>query len=253
MDLLSRTNPPLKRPLLYPATCSLCEQRLERGTVAYWDKETHRAACLACMGDADAFSELRGRPGASASRRALSLQRRGTDDPVARAWAKGGAGETQLGAFLDSELADVGVTIHDRLVPGAERANIDHIAVVPTGVWIVDTKAYVGAIRRGRRGALIRVAGRNRTSLVDGVERQVGAVRVLLDGRREFASVEVHGAVCFLDGHWAKGAQPFEARGIAVVDQFALRQRLRRMGLLGQDAIIAVGQYLMHELRRAVT
>jgi hypothetical protein len=35
------------------------------------------------------------------------------------------------------------VLLHDRRIPGT-RANIDHLAVTPTGVYVIDTKKYQG-------------------------------------------------------------------------------------------------------------
>ena len=39
------------------------------------------------------------------------------------------------------------MVLHDRAVPGG-RANIDHIAVVPSGVWVIDTKHYRGRLEQ---------------------------------------------------------------------------------------------------------
>jgi hypothetical protein len=45
----------------------------------------------------------------------------------------------------------VGLVLHDRAIPGT-RSNIDHIAVVPSGVWVIDTKQYRGRVQRRDRG-----------------------------------------------------------------------------------------------------
>ncbi|MGN6302380.1 MAG: nuclease-related domain-containing protein, partial [Angustibacter sp.] len=65
-----------------------------------------------------------------------------TDDPQStRAWAVGARGEEQLGQALNG-LADRGVLVlHDRRIPRTT-ANIDHIAVSPTGVYVIDAKRY---------------------------------------------------------------------------------------------------------------
>jgi len=41
--------------------------------------------------------------------------------------------------------------LHDRRIPGS-RANIDHIVVAPSGVWIIDAKRYSDQLvqRRGK-------------------------------------------------------------------------------------------------------
>jgi hypothetical protein len=55
-----------------------------------------------------------------------------------------------VGRLLSAAVGDAGVVLHDRAVPRG-RANIDHIAVVPSGVWVIDTKRYRGRVRRSGR------------------------------------------------------------------------------------------------------
>ena len=63
-----------------------------------------------------------------------------TDEPQTTTnWAVGAEGERKLGAGLDG-LVDEGVmSLHDRLRPGT-RGNIDHLAIGPSGVWVIDAK-----------------------------------------------------------------------------------------------------------------
>ncbi|MGO1317924.1 MAG: nuclease-related domain-containing protein [Cellulomonadaceae bacterium] len=51
------------------------------------------------------------------------------------AWATGAVGEERLGALLSSVASDDLAVLHDRRIPGS-RANIDHIVICRTGVWI---------------------------------------------------------------------------------------------------------------------
>lgn len=44
--------------------------------------------------------------------------------------------------------------LHDRLRPERGGANIDHLAVGPGGVTVIDSKAYRGAVRVAREGGL---------------------------------------------------------------------------------------------------
>src|SRR5215217_3006119 len=60
-------------------------------------------------------------------------------------WARGAAGEERVAAYLAKHLNDDVVVLHDRRIPG-RRANIDHIAVAPSGVWVVDAKRYKGKV-----------------------------------------------------------------------------------------------------------
>jgi hypothetical protein len=52
----------------------------------------------------------------------------------AASWGKGSDGETRLARFIQRELGDRLIALHDRLIPGTKR-NIDHLFVAPTGVW----------------------------------------------------------------------------------------------------------------------
>jgi hypothetical protein len=65
-----------------------------------------------------------------------------SDDPQSTtAWAVGAQGEELLAKRLDG-LADQGVlTLHDPRIPGT-RADIDHIAISGSGVYVIDAKRY---------------------------------------------------------------------------------------------------------------
>jgi hypothetical protein len=55
----------------------------------------------------------------------------------AATWGKGSNGECRLAAFVEREVGDAVIPLHDRLIPGSG-GNIDHIFVASTGVWVVD-------------------------------------------------------------------------------------------------------------------
>ena len=56
-------------------------------------------------------------------------------------WARGAAGEVVTAAILESLPRRRWVVLHDLALPGS-RANVDHLVIGPTGVWVIDTKAY---------------------------------------------------------------------------------------------------------------
>lgn len=75
------------------------------------------------------------------------------DDPQStRAWDAGAAGEERLGCRLSDLAAEDLRVLHDRRIPGS-RANIDHLAVTPTGVWVIDAKKYQGRPQPRSRAA----------------------------------------------------------------------------------------------------
>jgi hypothetical protein len=67
-----------------------------------------------------------------------------TDEPQStRTWEHGAVGEERLGARLDTVAGQGIAVLHDRRIPGTT-ANIDHVAVTATGVWVIDAKRYKG-------------------------------------------------------------------------------------------------------------
>ena len=104
-----------------------------------------------------------------------------TDEPQhQRAFKTGQLGEVAVGESLEKRTAEgPAVILHDRRMP-LGRGNIDHIAVAPTGVYVIDAKAHSGTVRIEKPlfgAAKLRIAGRDHTKLIDGLDRQVAAVR----------------------------------------------------------------------------
>lgn len=139
--------PPRKLRLRYPAACSSCTISLTKGTEAIWDGSAKTVTCLACFPNGTVES---GSPGASAAaegvrraeRKVNEVRRKYGDHTaeVAREMAardaqmscgKGSEGESWLAGYIDREVGDAVVALHDRLIPGT-RGNIDHIFVSPT-------------------------------------------------------------------------------------------------------------------------
>jgi len=93
------------------------------------------------------------------------------------------------------------IVIHDRRIPGRGRANIDHLAIGPGGVTVIDTKSSRGQVQVTTTGILHRrelllVNGRDRTRQLDAVERQIAVVARVLE-RRDVEGVGVLGALCY--------------------------------------------------------
>lgn len=93
----------------------------------------------------------------------------------------GGVGEEKLAAALNRRAGPELRVLHDGRIPGS-RANIDHLAVTPTGVYVIDAKRYHGApgVRFskpfGRGEKQLWVDGRKCTRLVNGVRGQMTRV-----------------------------------------------------------------------------
>ncbi len=205
--------------LRYPAQCSGCDAHLIVGSEATWDRQARTATCCQCSsGDdstpipADPFagpSITRGSAGASAlaefERRSSfggdSISRRSPrlggvlhtlagEPQHTRAWLKGAEGEMALGRMLDAVPSSW--ALHDRAIPGS-RANIDHVLVAPSGVFVIDAKLYAGKLTKNR-GQLY-VGGRAKENLITGLHKQIDLVQAQL--REE---ITVSGVLCFVRG-----------------------------------------------------
>ncbi len=155
--------------------------------------------------------------------------------PSTARWRVGGEAEERVGRLLSQGVGSAGLVLHDRSVPRS-RANIDHIAVVPSGVWVIDTKRYRGRVRRGRppgrlvgRRTLI-VDGHDRGDLVAAARRQRVLVRTVTG-----PGVEVRAVLCFAGAEWGFVARPLSIDGVVIFWPKALVRALARPGPLGPD------------------
>jgi hypothetical protein len=148
-----------------------------------------------------------------------------------RRWAHGAGGEEMVAAALDARCRPEVAVLHDRRTPGA-RANIDHIAVGPSGVWVVDTKRYKGKIQVAKPlfgPAKLKIAGRDQTKLVAGLIRQVELVAPAVGG--VLTDVPVRGAFCFVEGDLPLLGTP-SVDGILLLHRRSLAKRLNADGPL---------------------
>ena len=173
------------------------------------------------------------------------------DDPQStRAWSSGADGEQALGGMLERIAGPELRVLHDRRSPRT-KANIDHLVICPSGVFVVDSKRYVnrrpelrveGGILRPRV-ELLMVGGRDRTNLVDGVDKQVGLVRAALADQPD---VPVRGMLCFIDADWPLIGGDFMVRDVGVLWPKKLSRLLTAPGPLAPDRIAEL-QWQLHE------
>ncbi|MFJ4044157.1 nuclease-related domain-containing protein [Microbacterium sp. NPDC089987] len=162
-----------------------------------------------------------------------------SDEPAStRSWERGAIGEEKLAARLE-RLPAPARSLHDRRIPRT-RANIDHIVVADSGVWVIDAKRYKdkrpalhveGGILRPRVETL-RIGGRDGSKLVAGVHKQIALMTDALGD----PGIPVLGALCFLDADW-----PMIGGSFAVDDIQVLWPRLLPKRIAGTpDAAIDV-------------
>ncbi len=166
-----------------------------------------------------------------------------------QAWRRHGDGERSTTDRLERLLRDTSVVVlHDRRIPRT-RANIDHLAVGPGGVTVIDSEDCAGKVRVERR-ALIRpptehlmIAGSDRTSLVEGVARQIRVVRQVLE-RLGGPELEVRGCLCVVTGDGLPLLGRLQVRGVAVLRSRACARLASRRGPLTAAEVERVARHL---------
>jgi hypothetical protein len=73
--------------------------------------------------------------------------------PDARAWRQGAAGERRTARLLDPLERHGWAILHDLAVPSSQ-ANLDHLAIGPGGVFVIDSKQYSGRLQLDSSGRL---------------------------------------------------------------------------------------------------
>jgi hypothetical protein len=84
---------------------------------------------------------------------AIAWRLRFKPSPGAVAWRQGAAGERRTARLLGPLERHGWVVLHDLAVPGSA-ANIDHLAIGPGGVFVIDSKQYRGRLRLDAVGKL---------------------------------------------------------------------------------------------------
>jgi hypothetical protein len=257
--------------LRYAGACRVCGADLPARADAIYERSSKTVRCLMHVeADDTAAVEVAtdpidvGTPGASA-RREFERRKAGrekrvrakhpkiggllhafSDEPQSTtAWNTGALGEERLGNRLNELASDRLRVLHDRRIPGS-RANIDHLAVTSTGVYVIDAKKYTGRPRLKIEGGLLRprtemliVGDRDRTKVVDGVLKQIDVVKGLLS-----VDIPVHGVLCFVEADWPLIGGSFKTRGVSVLWPKKLYPDLQVQGLVTNEEIVEIHRFL---------
>jgi hypothetical protein len=142
---------------------------------------------------------------------------------VAESWRIGAEGEQKTASYLAGLEAAGFIVRHDRRVPGYG-GNVDHIAIGPTGVWVIETKSYRGGVEV--YGDRLEVNGQPRDKIVDQVYKEAVALQIALGDRLSSIGITVSPVLCL---HRAKlGWFEKSVRGVRIVDGRRLVQLLRK-------------------------
>jgi hypothetical protein len=156
-----------------------------------------------------------------------------------RAWQSGERGEIAVAKVLDSLAAHSIPALHDRRIPH-KRSNIDHIAIGPAGVYVIDAKRYVrqrvevrrfGGLFSPRRSELF-VGGRRKMDLVNGLEPQEDAVLDALSELELPTGYIVQPVLCFISADWSWLSGNLSVDGVPVVGPRGLKKLVQQKGPL---------------------
>lgn len=247
--------------LRYPAACVSCEAPLAKGVSAWWNPDTRTVRCAGCASPQPAGPAPVSRPepeprsgsaGASAQReyerrhaareqRILGRHARigklilalSSDPQTTTSWKKGADGERALGLRLDECAGASVIVLHDLGVPGSS-ANIDHIVVTPSHVFVIDAKRYSGEVRARDDGGLfdhdvrLRVGGRDCGKLVQASLGQAVMVGRALTGVSP--APQVVPVLCFVRGDWPLIGGQLDIDGVIVTWPKNLASRVSAHG-----------------------
>jgi Nuclease-related domain len=132
-----------------------------------------------------------------------------------QAWRRGAAGERRTARLPDRLTRDGLVVFHDLAVPDSP-AKVDHLVIGPSGVFVIDSKQWIGSVHEGADG----LAWHNHYRLdrtLETVRWEADTISRIL-GTRTVALLCVHGA------HIHGGG--LHAQDVAIVPANLLRSAL---------------------------
>ncbi len=242
------------------AVCGACHETVTKGSQGWTDASQprgHRVLCLACgPGEtATAQDPVAPPPDPVAGTSALRQDKRYGGD----ANLKGAHGEFLMGGYLAEELAPGARVLTDRQVPSDSDANVDHVVIASSGVWIVDSKKWAGEIRYRSPAfpstdpkKLLTVGGTNRTSSIAKIFRLVIPVAAIIADR----SVPVNPAMAFIEPTWGvreglhfrRGKGPFNHEGVLLAGGHGIIKAINEPGPLSSERVDELWRLLDAEM-----
>jgi Nuclease-related domain len=140
----------------------------------------------------------------------------------ARAWQRGAKGERHTARLLDRLGRDGYVSFHDLAMPDST-ANLDHLVVGPSGVFVIDSKQWTGHVHQSADGLVWHDHYR--------LDRTLATIRWQAQTLGRLLGVPVAPLVCVHGAHIQGGG--LRAQGVAVVPASLLRLAL------GDDQVLS--------------
>jgi hypothetical protein len=133
----------------------------------------------------------------------------------ARTWQRGAHGERRTARLLDRLTRDGYVVFHDLAVPESP-ANVDHLVIGPSGVFVIDSKQWTGSVQQGADG----LAWHNHYRL----DRTLETARWEAETLGRLLGTRIHPLLCVHGAHVHGGG--LHAQGVAIVPAHLLRSAL---------------------------
>jgi Nuclease-related domain len=140
----------------------------------------------------------------------------------ARTWQRGAHGEQHTARLLDRLTRDGYVVFHDLAVPDSP-ANVDHLVIGPSGVFVIDSKQWSGSVQQGADG----LVWHNHYRL----DRTLETVRWEAETLGRLLGTRIHALLCVHGAHVQDGG--LHAQGVAIVPVHLLR------GALGDERVLS--------------
>jgi Nuclease-related domain len=133
----------------------------------------------------------------------------------ARAWQRGAKGERHTARLLDRLGREGYVSFHDLARPDSP-ANLDHVVLGPSGVFVIDSKQWAGQVLQSSDGLIWHNHYR--------LDRTLATIRWQAETLGRLLGVPVAPLVCVHGAHIQGGG--LHAQGVAVVPASRLRSAL---------------------------
>jgi hypothetical protein len=247
--------------LPYGGTCIGCGSTIPKGASGWHDASISKVACSNCPPD-DAWPAqpkstsqvLRTNPAGGTSALGIANTRRDSK------WIKGAAGEYLMAKALHEGLKSGEVILNDRTIPQS-KANIDHIVIASSGIWIIDSKHWKGQIQVKNVGGIMHstqklfVDGRDESYRAERMYSQVIPIANTVND----PSVPIRPVLVFIDGNWGAGTtlrilrhRPYEMLGVLISWPRAVIARIAEPGPISPEGVVRLAQVLDRVLPPAV-
>jgi hypothetical protein len=133
----------------------------------------------------------------------------------ARAWQRGATGERQTARLLDRLGRDGYVVLHDLAMPDSP-ANVDHLVIGPSGLFVIDSKLWTGSVHQSSDGLIWHDHYR--------LDRSLATVRWQALTLGHLLGIPVAPLICVHDAVVQGGG--LRAQGVAIVQAILLRSAL---------------------------